>query len=142
MSKRAGAVAIVLVAWAVAGCGRKVAPAVPTTGARAAARAFFEAVAREDWPAAFALLTPEEQARLGPDGFAALGRKYRDGLGFPPDAVALRGCEEQGERATGRVVLGGKTGTGRRHVWEVVTLHKKAPGWGVVLAEGFGRTRR
>lgn len=133
-------VAVALAVLATAGCGRNAAPTVAES--RTTARAFYEAVVREDWPAAFAMVDAEAQARLGADGFAELGRRHCAGFGFSPVAVEVRSCDETGDQATAQVIVTGKSEAKRRRHRDVVALHKGPAGWRVVLKEGFGQGRR
>src|SRR5579883_3513646 len=103
MNGRGRTAVAVMVALAAGGCGREAAPAV--SEARLAVRSYYVAVVRGDWPAAYALLAPEVQTRLGADDFAALGKTYRAGFGFEPAAVEVRSCDEHGEEATALVVV-------------------------------------
>src|SRR5690242_7631423 len=93
-----------VVVGAVGGCGRAPAPAPAGTGAREAAQAFYDAVVRQDWPAAHALLDPGSQKRHGQGRLA----QYRRGLGFEPKAAHVRACEERGDDAVAHVTLSGR----------------------------------
>src|SRR5690349_4145543 len=87
-----------LLALALLGCG----PAAPTaahTGAEEAARDYFEAVRVRDWRRARELLHPDSRGRFSADAFARAAEQYRRRIGFDPEAVHVRSCEEQGEEA-------------------------------------------
>ena len=131
--------AIVLLALAAAGCGRQ-GPEV--SEARTAARAFYTAIVREDWPAAYALLAPGVQDRFGADDFAAVAKRHRAGFGFEPSGVEVRTCDERGEEASALVVVTGVAAAKKGHYRETVSLRKTPAGWRVVPAEGFGGGRR
>jgi hypothetical protein len=131
---------ILFLVMTLIGCGQKVEPGPPDTGARAAARAFFEAIIHEDWPTAFAAMDVE-QAEIGVDAFTALAKQYRLSHGFEPRDVTFRGCEEQGERAVAHVVLTGKTPAGTQHFRDSVTLRKGQTGWKIIKLDGFGKQR-
>jgi hypothetical protein len=126
----------------VAGCGPAAVQGPPDTGARGTARAFFEALIHQDWPAAFATIDPDRQAGLRADAFAAQAKQYRDGHGFEPDAVLFRGCEEQGDQAVAHVVVTGKSAEGRRQFRDSVKLRKTPAGWRIVRVDGFGKEQR
>jgi hypothetical protein len=124
-------------AVAVMGC----APAPPApagTGAREAARDFFESVARQDWPRGYALLADESRARVGPERFAKLAAAYRRGLGFEPDSVQVIACDEDGAQAVAHVTLTGR-GPHRHRYKDAAVLRRGGSGWGVVLPADFGR---
>jgi hypothetical protein len=131
--------ALLAVTLTTAGCGRTDVPGPPDTGARAAARAFFEAIIHRDWPAAFAAIEPDLQSGMGADAFAGQAKRYRDGHGFEPDGVLFRGCEEQGDQAVAHVVVTGKSDGGRRQFRDSVKLRKTPAGWRVVRVDGFGK---
>jgi hypothetical protein len=123
---------------ALAGCARTPAPG-PGTGAAEAARDFFEALVGRDWARAYSGLHPDSRARCDPARFAGLAGAYRRALGFEPDGVRLRSCQEQGERAIAHVVLTGRGGPRRRSFKDAVTLRRTPEGWRVVLPANFGR---
>ena len=128
----------VLLALLAAGCGR--APPPPTaaaTGAREAAREFFGAVVRRDWPGAYSWLDSESVRGVSAADFARRGEAYRKHLGFDPAGVHVRTCEEHGDGATARVELTGP-GTGRHHYKDAVVLRRQGGRWRVVLSQRFG----
>jgi len=129
-----------LVAILAAGCGAPSAPPAGT-GAEAVARTFYLALLHRDWPAAYSGLHPDSRARCDPATFARLAQGHRRGLGFEPQAVRLRSCEEQGEKAIARAVFSGEAAGRPRFYKDAVTLRKGAAGWGVVLPSRFGRPR-
>ena len=131
---------VLLVAALAAGCGRGPEPPADT-GAREAAQAFYEALVRQDWDAAHAALHPDSRARCGAADFARRARTYRDRLGFAPEAVQIRSCEEHGDEAIAHVVLTGRTGDRSRRYEDGVILQRAAAGWGVVLPIRFGQGR-
>ena len=125
--------------WAAvlaAGCSGASGPA--GTGAANAARAYGEALVRRDWRAAYAALHPDIRARCGPEEFARRADHYRRGLGFEPDEVRVRACEERGAEAVAHVLLVGKGRTFR----EALTLRRAGDDWGVVLPPRFGSSRQ
>jgi hypothetical protein len=125
---------------AVAGCGsRSDAPA--GTGAREAALGYFEALVRQDWPAAYAALTGDSKNRVKPERFAQLAREYHRNLGFEPKAVHVTACDERGDEATAHVTLSGH-GRHRGRFRDAAALRREAGGWAVVLSPNFGRPAR
>ena len=119
------------------GCGR-VPEATPGTGAKECAQSYFEALLRKDWPKAYALLDPPSQQRCGPAQFSWLAQGYYSHLGFAPEAVQLRACEERGTEATAHVVLTGHTATHYRRYKDAITLRRRDD-WRVVLPANFGQ---
>lgn len=125
-----------LLALLLAGCGKPAEP-VTDTGAKAAARGFFDAVARQDWPAGYAALHPDARRGLTEAEFARRAAAYRRRLGFEPAAVRVPVCEEHGDAATARVELVGR-GHGRHQYRDAVTLRRDAGGWRVLPPAKFG----
>lgn len=124
-------------AAAAAGCGGP--PTEPAdTGSRAAAKAFFAAVARKDWAAARDLLPPADRAAVTADRFARLGEAYRQRFGFDPTDVRVPACDEDGDAATAHVVVTGR-GHGRHRWKDAVRLRKDGAAWYVLPPAGFGR---
>ena len=130
------------VAWMLllAGCGST--PTSPAPGAaEAVAQDFYEALLRQDWPRAYACLAPESRARCSAEQFTRLARGHRRGLGFEPESVRVRFCEEHGSEATAHVVYTGHSESGHRSYKDGITLRQVESGWGVVLPARFGQTR-
>jgi hypothetical protein len=123
---------------ALAGCGPPQ-PTVPHTGAEEAARDYYDAIRRRDWGRAYELLHSESRARWKSDSFARVAEEYRRRLGFEPEAVRVRSCEEQGDEAKAHVVFEGQAGGKRQFFKEAAELRRSASGWGVVLPRRFGR---
>jgi hypothetical protein len=123
-----------------AGCGT---PPQPSghTGAEEAARGYFDAVLHKDWQRAYAALHPDTRKRYSGEQFARLAQKYRQGLGFEPQEVKLRSCEEHGNEAVAHVLLVGQQAAKQRTFKEAVTLRQTPGGWAVVLPPGFGEAR-
>jgi hypothetical protein len=114
----------------------------PGTGAKECAQGYYEALIRQDWPRAFACLDPESRKRSSSSQFSRLAQSYRSGLGFEPDAVHVRACEERGTQATAHVVLTGGGGTKGHRYKDAVTLRRDDDGWHVVLPPGFGQAKK
>jgi hypothetical protein len=127
----------VVVLGAALGCDRA-APPEPGTGAKEAARGFFEALVRQDWAGAYAALDAASRGRCGAGAFARLAEGYRRQLGFEPTAVQVRACEERGAEATAHVALTGRGAARHRFYRDAVTLRREADGWRVVLPPQFG----
>src|SRR5438105_2823170 len=91
---------------ALAGCG-PAEPTTPHTGAEEAARDYYQAIRLRDWRRAYGLLHPDSRGRWQADGFARVAEDYRRRIGFEPEAVHVRSCEEQGDEAKAHVVFEG-----------------------------------
>jgi hypothetical protein len=125
--------------FAASGCG---APTRPTdTGAAEAARGYCDALLRQDWPAAHALLCADSRARCGADAFARLAAAHRRRFGFEPEEAVLRSCEEHGDEAIAHVVFRGRAAGHDRSFKDALTLRRGESGWGVVLPPRFGQGR-
>jgi len=122
------------------GCGGQVEQS-PDTGARDAARAFAEAIARQDWTTAYEKLHENSRARVPRDEFARRASRYWRNLGFEPASVQVRSCEEQGEEAKAHLVFGGQVKSGPRQFRDSFLLRRGPEGWGVILPPRFGQSR-
>jgi hypothetical protein len=129
-----------LFAGAVAGCGGTPTPA--GTGAREAVQDYYDALVRRDWPAAYASLDADSRKRCSAEQFTRLAQNYRKDLGFEPDGVHVRACEEHGAEALAHVVLTGRDAVQRKSHKDAVMLRRTGDDWGVVLSPNFGRKRR
>ncbi len=127
-----------LLSLAVLGCG---ASAAPGTGAREAAQSYFEALCQRDWERAFSSLEARSRARLSKTEFARLAQEYNRQLGFEPQGVKLRACNERGLDAVAHVLVTGRTGSKDRRFKDAVVLRQDAGRWAVVLPASFGRPR-
>ena len=114
----------------------------PGTGAKECAQGYYEALIRQDWPKAFACLDPESKKRSSSSQFSRLAQSYRSGLGFEPDTMHVRACEERGTDATAHVVLTGQAGTKSHRYKDAVALRRGDSGWRVVLPANFGQARK
>jgi hypothetical protein len=131
----------VLALGVLAGCGRGPAQS-PDTGAADAARGYYEAVLRQDWARAYAALGPEARARWSAAEFTRRARAYRRKIGFDPEAVRVRACEEDGPKAIAHVLITGRAGGRQRVYKDAITLRQSGIAWGVVLPRDFGRQGR
>jgi len=128
-----------LVAIALAGCGKQ--PQSSGTGAREATQRYFEALMHRDWESAYAVLDVGSKARCTQEQFSQLAQTYRGKLGFEPDAVIVRACDEQDAVATAHVVLtAAATKDGRFK--DAITLHRSDHEWHVVLSPRFGQVNK
>ena len=121
-----------LAAALAAACGRAAPTHPPGTGAEAKVKDYCEVIVRQDYDRAFADLDPDSQAAFGPGRFARRAAAYRAGLGFEPDAVHVRSCEEHGDSAIAHIVFAGAAGSQHRSYQDGVVLRRTAAGWGVV----------
>jgi len=116
-------------------------PTPSGTGAREAARAFYQAIVWQEWDAGYALLDSASRARLDSSRFATLAKVYRGGLPFEPTGMQVSACEEQGDRAVAHVVLIGRPSAHQRFK-DTAILRHGSDGWGVSLSPNFGVPRR
>jgi hypothetical protein len=112
------------------------------TGAKEAVEGYYQAIVQRDWPRAYAALHADSRARCGPERFALLAENYRHALGFEPQKVHVRSCEEQGAKATAHFALIGRGASGQRRYKDAVVLRQSEGGWGVVLPQDFGQRLR
>jgi hypothetical protein len=131
-----------LAALLAAGCGSAPTTAPAATGAAEKVTAYYEALVRQDWNAAYACLYPESRRRWRPEQFAKLARAYRQGLGFEPEEVRLRSCQEQGDEAVAQVVLRGRAKGRERSFRDAILLRRQNQTWGIVLPRRFGQGQR
>ena len=78
------------------------------------------------------------RAHCGPAAFAGRAQIDYRSLGFDPQRVYVRSCDEQGDRALAPVVLVGADGR-RQRAKDAVALRQGSSGWGVILSPTFGR---
>src|SRR5439155_6767034 len=95
-----------LAAGLLAGCSEKSASPADS-GARETVQCYFQALIQRDWQRAYAALDPKSRERVTREQFVQLAKYYRD-LGFDPEAVKLRSCEEHGNEAIAHVFLIGQ----------------------------------
>jgi len=129
-----------LVGGVLIGCGR-VAEEPPGTGAKECVQAYYEALIHKDWAKGYASLDGQSQKRCSSQQFSRLAQRYRSNLGFEPEVVQVRVCEERGTEATAHVVLTGRSATHTRRYKDAVTLRRRDY-WRVVLPPNFGQTRK
>jgi hypothetical protein len=103
---------------------------------------YYDALIQQDWPKAYAALDPASQRRCSSQQFGQLARSYRSSLGFEPNAVHVRACDERGTEATAHVVLTGRAATKDGRYMDAVTLRRGDDGWHVVLPPNFGRANK
>ncbi len=136
-----------LATWAVflmgpllIGCGH-VSNEQKRSGAKECVQIYFQAIVNQDWSKAYAALDESSQRRWNATQFAELARKYRREIGFEPEQLFIRACEEQGVEATAHVVLTGPSTAKNGRSKEALMLRRSETGWHVVLPATFGRTR-
>ena len=118
------------------GCAAPVPP--PTdTGAKGAAKRFYQAIISKDWAAARDLVSAEAKRKLTREQFTRLAIDHRKALGFEPDAVTVHAIDEHGSEAIAHVTISGK-GSGRHRFKDALTLRTGIDGWQVVLSASFG----
>jgi hypothetical protein len=128
-----------LAAAALAGCcGSSAGPA--GTGAEAVVRGYYEAILRKDWEQAYGLLHAQSKAKSSAAQFARQAETYRRRLGFEPQQIAVRSCEEHGDEALAHVVLKGVAGAGPQSYKDAIVVRQGASGWGIVLPPRFGQS--
>jgi hypothetical protein len=132
---------VLLIGGLPIGCSRSP-EQLPGTGARESTQAYYQAVIQQDWPKAYLALDPQSQQRISSQQFSRLAQNYRSGLGFEPDAVHVRACEERGTDATAHVVLTGQAGKKSQRYKDAVTLRRGDSGWRVVLPANYGQARK
>jgi hypothetical protein len=129
---------LALIAVGLAGCGKPIPTPTTDTGSGAAAKAFFEALMREEWAAAYEALDPESRAACGKDQFATRAGAAMRQLGFVPTEVGVA-VSETGDHAAAVAVYRGIVGTSPRQVKDGTALRRVGDGWAVVLRKNFGR---
>jgi hypothetical protein len=122
----------------VIGCHPSPAPPADT-GSLEVARQFYEALRRQDWPQAYALLIADQRRVLSSALFARLAANYRGAVGFEPREVHVRAHEEHGSEAIVHVVFVGEAGGRRRYYKDAVILRQDGSAWFIVIPGSFGR---
>jgi hypothetical protein len=118
------------------------APAPEDTGARKAVTDFFEPLITQDWQRGFAVLVPDKKKNQTLEQFKAQALAYRKRIGFDPELVHIRSCEEHNTDATAHLSLIGHVLGQRRMFRESVRLQRRGSDWFVVPPNHFGaRTR-
>ncbi len=111
----------------------------PGTGAKECVQ---KSIIEEDWQRAYENLAPENQKAATLEQFARLARDYRAGLGFEPEELHLRACQEHDSQAIAHVVLTGRNADQERRYKDAVTSRRCDNGWRVVLSKNFGRQNK
>jgi hypothetical protein len=133
--------ALVLMLAGLAGCGRTP-PTQLDTGAREAVRDFYEGLLLQDWQRAYAVVDPGSQNRCTSEEFVRRALSYRRSLGFEPEKLLIRSCEEHGDEALAHVVFTGHMASHERRYNDAVVARRNSGKWGVVLPSDFGRRSR
>ena len=141
MSLQRHSLPILLAGSLLIGCSRSLEQ--PTgTGAKECAQAYYDTLIKQDWPRAYAILDPESRERCASHRFSRLALSYPSGLGFEPDTVHIRACDERGTEATAHVILTGRAGVNAHRYKDAITLHRGEDGWRVVLPSNFGKAKK
>lgn len=130
----------VLLPLLLAGCSAP-APTTVDTGAKDAAKRFYQAVVSKDWAAAHQLLAADSARKLSREQFAALAASHRKAFGFEPQSVVVHAIDEHGSEAVAHVILSG-TGHARHRFKDAITLRSENQSWRVVLPASFGRVAK
>ena len=109
---------------------------LPDTGSRLVVRAFYSGIIERDWANAHGALHVDSRKVFPIETFAKNAERYRQKLGFEPNAVHVRSCDEHGEEATAHIVL---TGSGNKlHQYKDAILLRRLDGkWWIVLPAAF-----
>lgn len=124
----------------LAGCSSTPSPPMDT-GAREVVRGYCEALLQRDWQRAYAALHPDSRAWCSSERFARLAAKYRHDLGFEPEPVHVRFCQERATRAIAHIVWKGQKASRECAYKDAIVLRQTPQGWGVVLPHSFGGGR-
>jgi hypothetical protein len=83
-------------------------------------------------------LDPGGKKNCSYEEFARRGEAFHRDLGFTPDELFVRTCDEQGSEGVSRVVLAGREAGQTRRRNDGVALRRTEVGWRVVLPPNFG----
>jgi len=122
-----------------AGCGSTRPTDPGDTGSKAAVLAYFQGILRKDWQSVYAMLTPETQKKFSPQRFESQAKVTRLRIGFEPEDVHIRSCEENGNDATAHVILLTKNPTHKRRFVDGITAKRIEGQWRIVLPDNYGR---
>jgi hypothetical protein len=131
-------IAIVCMVALLAGCG---ASKSAGTGAEETARTYFDALTRNDWSGAYELLHSDSTKEVNAARFTQSAQQYVRDLGFTPETVYVRSCDEHNAEAVAHVVLMG-SGEAKSSFKDAVVLRRTDSGWRVVLSPRFGHSNR
>ena len=134
-----GRTAILACVVAMAGCGRPAPPPPVDTGAKEAARAYFDGVIRKDWNVIYPALHPDSRRHYTREQFAQRSIANRKRMPFEPEVLLVRSCEEQGEKAIARVILTTRATRHKPRFTDAVVVRRSEGVWRVVLPDHFGR---
>jgi hypothetical protein len=110
---------------------------VGTTGAEEVARQYYGSIVRSNWADAYAVVQPDSTGTPSAARFAEQAKRFRQQLGFEPEQVVVRSCEEQSHSAFAHVVIKG----GGRSYKHAIVLRKVGEDWRVVVPARFGEAR-
>ncbi len=123
----------------LAATGCEATPQHHGTGAKEMAQHYYDALWQRDWRTAYADLDADSRSRCGEHQFASLGAKYWRDLGFVPQEVHLRSCDEHGDRAVAHVTFTGLSAGRERFHKDGIVLRCQNGTWQVVLSPKFGQ---
>jgi hypothetical protein len=128
-----------VVVFLAAGCSTSAPP--PTgTGSREVVTKYYEALAKQDWPAAYGELHAETRKRLDQPTFERRAVAYSKRLGFVLDKATIRSSDENGDQAIAQLYLKDAKGSSKHRFREGVLLKREASAWKIVLPERFGES--
>ena len=120
------------------GCARSAkTPAKTDGGAENVARTFFEALANEEWSAAYDALDPDSRAWCGKDEFIDRAQKNMVQMGFKPTAVRVS-VTESDDTASAVALFRKMSGTNQQQHKDGASLRRLSKGWVIVLRKNFG----
>jgi hypothetical protein len=123
----------------LSGCGNSPAARPGQTGAAEAAGRYLHALAQHDWVAAYDALDSSSQSARSQDQFIHFVEGYFRQMGFEPQAVHLRACQERGEEAIAHIQFRGAVDSSPRFFKDALELRRGPTGWAVVLRSDFGK---
>lgn len=118
------------------GCRTDEPPQPLDTGSRLAVRAFYTGIIQRDWANAYDTSHADSRKACAIEAFTKSAQTYRQKLGFEPNAVHVRSCDEHGDEATAHVVLTGP-GNKRHQYKDAIVLRRLDGKWWIVLPAAF-----
>ena len=118
------------------GCRVDEPPQSPDTGSRLVVRAFYTGIIQRDWVSAYDTLHADSRKTCSVEAFTKNAQTYRQKLGFEPNAVHVRSCDEHGDEATAHIVLTGP-GSKRHQYKDAIVLRRLEGKWWIVLPAAF-----
>ena len=128
----------ILAALFASGCGSESSERVDT-GSTQVAQNFFTALREQQWDLAYDLVHIDCKVRVGGAQFRQLAGAYRKQIGFEPESVVVRSCEESGGEAKAHIAFRGRAGTDQKFFKDAIRLKQQGEKWFVVLSSTFGQ---